>query len=248
MAAIYFANRLIQFPLAIFGIALSSAVLPTFSQQAAAGDIEGLKSTLRFALHSIYFLIFPACLGLLVLSRPLIEVLFQRGNFDDYSAQITSLALFFYAIGLVFFGGMKILIAAFYSLQDTRTPVKIAALALLVNLILNIVLMFPLKVGGLALASSLSAGFSFCLLYMRLTKRIGKIVTRDIYIYLLKITGAGLSMAAFISIFFHRLPLHLNPILRLVLTIISGGLVYFALCGLLRVGRIGNLFKWIKQA
>lgn len=235
VAAIYFANRIIQFPLAIFGIALSSAVLPTFSRQVAVQDIEGLKSTLRFALRSIYFLIFPAALGLLVLAEPVIKVLFQRGNFDYYSVQITSAALFFYAMGLVFFSGMKILIAGFYSLQDTRTPVMIASLALLVNLILNVILMFPLKVGGLALASSLSAGLSFCLLYIRLTKRIGIIINKDFFTYFLKVTGASLLMAIFILVFFNKIAVYLNPIIGLLLTIILAILVYLGLCGLLRV-------------
>ena len=212
VAAIYYANRIIQFPLAIFGIALSSAILPTLSNHAAVEDINSLKSTLSFTLRTIYFFILPASLGLVILAQPLIKVLFQRGNFDYYSVQITSYALFFYAMGLVFFGGMKILIAGFYSLQDTRTPVIIASLALLLNLILNIILMFPLKVGGLALASSLSAGFNFSLLYLNLTKRIGRIITKDLYIYFLKITGAGLVMAILVLIFFNKVILYLNPI------------------------------------
>lgn len=248
VAAIYYANRLIQFPLAIFGIALSSAILPTLSRQAALKDMESLKSTLNFSLRTIYFLMLPAALGLLVLAQPVIEVLFQRGSFDYYSVQITSSALFFYAMGLVFFGGMKILIAGFYSLQDTRTPVIIASLALMVNLILNIILMFPLKVGGLALASSLSAGFNFTLLYLSLTKKIGRIITKDSSIYFLKITGAGLAMTIFVLIFFNKAALYLNPILKLILTIALGALVYLGICLSLKVTKIGNLFKWIKPS
>jgi len=248
VAAIYYANRIIQFPLAIFGIALSSAVLPTLSSQAAVNDIDSLKSTLSFSLRTVYFLMLPAGLGLVVLAQPVIEVLFQRGNFDDYSVQICSLALLFYAIGLIFFGGMKILIAGFYSLQDTRTPAIIASLALLVNLILNIILMFPLKVGGLALASSLSAGFNFSLLYLALTKKIGRIITKDSYVHFLKITGAGLAMAAFVLIFFHKVALNFYPILGLALTITSAVLVYLGLCLLLRVQNLYKLFQWIKQS
>ena len=248
IAAIYYSSRIIQFPLAIFGIALSSAILPTLSRQVAAQDIEGLKSTLIFSLRTIYFLMLPAALGLIALTQPVIRVLFQRGNFDNYSVGICSSALFFYAIGLVFFGGMKILIAGFYSLQDTRTPVVIASLALLVNLILNIILMFPLKVGGLALASSLSAGFNFSLLYLSLTKRIGKIITKDLSIYFLKITGIGLVMIAFVLIFFHNVALYLNPILRLVLTIISGALLYLAICLSFKVIKLSDLLKWIKPS
>jgi len=248
VAAIYYANRIIQFPLAIFGIALSSAVLPTFSRQVAAQDIKSLKSTLSFSLRTIYFLMLPAALGLIVLAQPVIKVLFQRGNFDYYSVEITSCALFFYAMGLIFFGGMKILIAGFYSLQDTRTPALIASLALLVNLILNIILMFPLKVGGLALASSLSAGFSFSLLYINLTKRVGRIITKDLYAYFLKITISGLAMVAIVLIFFYRLAVYLNPIPGLILTIVFGSLVYFGICLSLKAVKAGDLLKWIKPS
>ena len=246
VAAIYYSNRIIQLPLAIFGIALSSVILPTLSTQAAVQDIKSLKSTLSFSLRTIYFLMLPTALGLVILAQPVIKVLFQRGNFDYYSVQITSCALLFYAIGLVFFGGMKILIAGFYSLQDTRTPVVIAALSLLVNLILNIILMFPLKVGGLALASSLSAGLNLSLLYLALTKKIGRIITKDLSIYFLKITGAGLVMAVFVLVFFYKLALCFNPMPRLALTIVLAALVYFAACLLLRIGKINNLLKWIK--
>ncbi len=248
VAAIYYANRIVQFPLAIFGIALSSAVLPTLSGYAAVKDMDSLKSTLALSLRTIYFLMLPAAIGLIILTQPLIKVIFERGNFDYYSVRITAYALFFYAMGLVFFGGMKILIAGFYSLQDTRTPVIIASLALLVNLILNIILMFPLKVGGLALASSLSAAFSFCLLYLNLTKRIGRIISKDLSVYFLKITAAGLAMAVFILIFFHKVALNFHPALRLISTIFFGGLVYIGICLSLKVIKIGNLLKWIKPS
>ncbi|MFH1338302.1 MAG: murein biosynthesis integral membrane protein MurJ [Candidatus Omnitrophota bacterium] len=247
VAAIYYANRLIQFPLALFGIALSSAVLPTLSSHAAAQDIKSLKSTLSFSLRTVYFLMLPASLGLVVLTQPIIEVLFQRGSFDYYSVRICSSALFFYAAGLVFFGGVNILTSAFYSLQDTRTPVVAASLALLLNLILNIILMFPLKVGGLALASSLSAVFNFTLLYLSLKKRIGAIFTEDLYIYLLKTTGAGLIMAVFVLVFFHKIAFYLNPVLRLMITIALAGLIYLGVCLLLKVEKIDNLVRWIKQ-
>ncbi|MFC1658793.1 murein biosynthesis integral membrane protein MurJ [Candidatus Omnitrophota bacterium] len=246
VAAIYYANRIIQFPLAIFGIALSSAVLPTFSRLVAAQDIKGLKNTLSFSLRTIYFLMLPAALGLVVLANPIISVLFRRGNFDYYSVEITSSALLFYGMGLVFFGGMKVLIAGFYSLQDTRTPAVIASLALLVNLILNIILMFPLKVGGLALASSLSAGVSFLLLYWKLAKRIGSIITSDSYAYFLKTTASGLVMAVFTLLFFNKFAVDLNDNLGLFLTIALAAATYLGLCLSLKVVKAGDLLKWIK--
>ena len=247
VAAIYYANRIIQFPLAIFGIALSSAVLPTLSRQAAVKDMQSLRQTLAFSLRTVYLFMFPAAVGLLILTKPIIQVLFQRGNFDFYSVQISSAALFFYSFGLIFFGGMKILITGFYSLQDTRTPVKIACLALLVNFILNVILMFPLKVGGLALASSLTAVLSFSLLYLKLKKKIGAIFTKDFYIYLFKITVAGFGMLAFVYMLFYRLFLYWNPVFKLLLTILMAVIVYVGLCLLFRVQKLKDLARWIKR-
>ncbi len=245
VAAIYFANRVVQLPLALFGIALSSAILPTLSQQAVVRDMDSLRLTIRFSLRTIYFLMLPTVLGLVILTQPIIEVLFQRGHFDYYSVRICSSALYFYAMGLLFFGGMKILTAGFYSLQDTRTPVIIASLALLINFLLNIILMFPLKIGGLALASSLSAAFNFSFLYFNLTKRIGRIITKDLLIYFLKVSCAGLIMCVSILIFFNK-TVFLNPILRLSLTIILGVLIYFSCCFVFRIERIDKLFRWIR--
>lgn len=247
VAAIYYANRLIHLPLSLFGIALSSAVLPVLSSQAAVEDIKSLKSTLVFSLRALYFLLLPASLGLLVFAEPIIKVLFQRGSFDHYSVQISSAALFFYAIGLVFFGGVKILTTGFYSLQDTRTPVAIAAVTLLLNLILNIVLMFPLKVGGLALASSLSAGLNFSFLYVRLRKKIGAVFTPGLIFYFLKISAAGLIMAVFAKLFFKNTAFYLSPALGLGATIVLAALVYLGACLLLRAQTAGSLIRWIKK-
>jgi putative peptidoglycan lipid II flippase len=245
VAAIYYANRIIQFPLAIFGIALSSAVLPTMSHQVAQDDLDSLKSTLSFSLKTIYLIMLPVSLGLVVLSRPIISLLFQRGEFTDYSTSITSWALLFYSLGLVAFGGVKILVSCFYSLKDTKTPVKISFICLMINVVLNIILMFPLKVGGLALASSISATLNFIILLSLLKKRIGKIIDKDMQIVFLKISLSSIIMVLITYLSWHNLSLGLRPLFSVSAVIFISIFIYIFSCFLLGVKEIRYLFKWL---
>jgi len=246
VAAIYYANRIIQFPLAIFGIALSSALLPTLSRQAASHDYDQLRKTAAFSLKSIYFVMFPSSLGLAVLARPIITILFERGRFTAYSTQITSLALLFYSLGLVAFAAVKILVSCFYSLQDTRTPVKVSFCALLINVALNAILMFPLKVGGLALASAISAMVNVSILYIILKSRIGSIIDPDTKNYFLKITLSGAIMAAAAHFGWQVLSAsRISSVMALAIILPAAVLIYAAACFALKVKEISRLIKWM---
>ena len=195
VAALYYANRIFQFPLAIFGIAIAQAALPTMSREALETDSDSLKKTLSFSLRVINFIIVPASIGLMVLAVPITRTLFERGKFDSYSTLITADALMFYSIGLFSYSGIKVLVSCFYSLKDTLTPVKIAAASLFLNITLNLALMFPLKIGGLALASSVSGIFNFLALFYILRKKIGNLGGYRISSSFLKVTMASLVMA-----------------------------------------------------
>jgi putative peptidoglycan lipid II flippase len=174
VAWLYYADRLVQFPLGVFAIAISTAVLPSLSNHAAKKNLDEFTGTLNHALCLVFFITMPATAGLIILGRPILLVLFERGAFDAFSTIMTSQALFYYALGLWAFSGIRIIVAAFYALQDTKTPVKIAVAALFINLIAALVLMGPLnlKHGGIALALSMSSSFQFCLLIFFLKKKI----------------------------------------------------------------------------
>lgn len=175
VAALYYSSRIVQFPLALFGLALAQVALPTLSGLVARDNLVELKETVSFSLRSIFTMMVPATVGIMVLARPLVNILFERGSFTSYSTTITSSVLFFYCLGLTGYAGIKILASCFYALKDTFTPAKIAVFALLVNIILNLILMWPLKVAGLALATAISATVNFILLLFVLRKRIGKL-------------------------------------------------------------------------
>jgi putative peptidoglycan lipid II flippase len=193
---LYYADRLLEFPMGIFAIAIATAILPMMSEQTAKNDVQGMKETLSFAMRLVFFVTLPAMVGLIVLRLPIINLLFQRGAFNAHSAAMTAQALLFYALGLAAFAGVRIIVPAFYSLQDTKTPVKVAFLALLANAGFGAVLMIPLKHAGLALATSLAAGINFVLLVILLKKKLGRIGAQKIFHSFLKSLVASVVMGA----------------------------------------------------
>lgn len=177
---LFYGMRFIHFPLGIFGVAIATAVLPTLSAQAARGETEEFRETLSLGLRLVFFIMFPAMAGLITLRIPIVNLLLERGQFDWVSTAGTADAVLFYAAGLWAFAGVRIVAQAYYSLQDTRTPVRIAMLALGANILLSILLMGPLQHGGLALATSLAAMLNIGLLTRRLRKKIGRMDGRRI--------------------------------------------------------------------
>ena len=169
---LFYGMRLIQFPLGIFGVALATAVLPALATHAAKGDLDELRETLGFGLRLIFFIIFPAMVGLILLRVPIVHLFFEHGRFSAADTAGTASAVLGYAVGLWAFAGVRIVVAAFYALQDTRTPVMVAAIALAGNLLLSLMLMGPLAHAGLALATALSAMVNMGLLVMLLAGRL----------------------------------------------------------------------------
>ncbi len=172
---LYYSMRLIQFPIGIFGVAMGMAVLPTLSEHAVKGDHDRLRDDFSFALRFLFFITIPAMAGLISLREPIVNILFQRGQFDYVATVATAEALLFYSLGIWAIVGVRVVTASFYSMQDTRTPVKVAVVALAANIILSIILMRPLKHSGLALANALSSGINFTLLFFFLRRRLGKL-------------------------------------------------------------------------
>jgi putative peptidoglycan lipid II flippase len=249
VAALYFSYRLIQFPLGIFSNSLSQAILPTLSLQALEQDHAKLKETLCFGLRSILFIMIPASIGFMVLSKPIIWTLFKGGKFDAYSAQTTANALLFYSIGLFAYGANRILQNGFFALKDTVTPTKVSALALAINIILNSALMFPMRLSGLALATSISGIISFLILFFLLQKKVGGLDLKRLMWFFLKVIVASIGMGE-VCYFVISLPLtfgsHIaNRIAGLILPIICGISAYIILCLVLRIEQIKSLWRWM---
>ncbi len=167
--------RLIQFPLGIFGVALATAILPTLSAQAAKGSMDELRETVGFGLRMIAFIILPAMAGLMLLRTPIVHLFFEHGAFTARHTAGTAVALLAFAVGLWAFAGLRIIVAAFYSMQDTKTPAIAAVAAMFINILLALSLMGPLEHAGLALATALSAMVNITILVSVLTYRLGGI-------------------------------------------------------------------------
>ena len=244
VAALYYANRIWQLPLAIFGIALAQAALPAMSRHVAANDTAKLKETLFFSLNALFFMLVPATAGLMVLSKPITRILFERGAFNSYSTVITSQALFYYASGLAAYGGIKILVSAFYSMKDTVTPVKTAFASLVINVVFNLILMYPMKVGGLALATSIAAAVNFIMLYALLVKRLGDFRTKDILNSFLRVLCASVVMAVALIILSSLVRYN---IFTLIAAIILAIIIFLLAAHIFNVRELRELLAWIAK-
>lgn len=170
---LFYGMRLIQFPLGIFGVALATAILPTLSAQAARGALDELRTTLGFGLRMIFFIILPAMVGLILLRTPIVHLFFEHGTFTAHDTAETALAVLCYSLGLWAFGGVRIIVSAFYSLKDTTTPAISATIAVTANILFSLGLMSQLGAAGLALATALAAMVNGGILVVVLNRRLG---------------------------------------------------------------------------
>lgn len=193
---LYAANRLVQFPLSLFGLAVAAALLPTLSESAARNDIDTLRRDLRFGLRQSFFLIAPAMMGLIVLREPLLRLMFERGAFTPAHTSIASDALGYYAAGLWAFAWVRVTVNGFYALQDTRTPVIIASCAIVLNILLNFALVGFMAHSGLALSTTISYVVNFMLVFTFLGMRVGTIANREFILGIVRILFATAVMSA----------------------------------------------------
>jgi putative peptidoglycan lipid II flippase len=234
MTALYYSNRVMQLPLAIFGLAIASVSLPTMSKAAALNDMAKLKQILNSSIRLTLFIIVPAATAFVIMGLPIIRLLFERGNFDLKASLLTNQALIFYSIGLPAFSIVKIAAYSFYSLQETKTPVHVAIYSVLLNALLILLLMKPMGVGGLALATSVASYFNAFTLLIILRKRIGMIGLRKILASLTKVMTGVAVMSAVIYYISYKL-LILKLYFRVPLAIVAGVLVYFLMANLLQI-------------
>lgn len=248
---LYYADRVVELPLGVFAIAVGTATLPSFSEQVAQGRFDELKRTIAFSLRIILFITVPATVALIALRIPIISVLFQRGAFDVQSTVLTAQALFCYAVGLWAFSVIRIIVSAFYSLQDTRSPMKAAIVALIVNALCSVALMFPLKHGGLALATSIATAVNVGMLWVILQKRIGPILDREFYRSLVRTLLASVAMLAALVLIGMILPWNTGGpfaerLTHLLVCIFCGGAVFFGAAFLLKSTEITAVVESVR--
>lgn len=195
---LYYADRLLEFPLGIFGIGIATIILPSLSKlhtKKGGANSNEFSQTLDWALKVVCFFGLPALAGLVVLAQPIIMVLFMRGEFDEHEVLQVSYALFAYLSGLISFMFIKVLAPGYYSRQDTKTPVKIGIIAMVANMVFNLMLAPFFGYVGLAIATTMSATLNAFLLYQGLKKLGVYQLTSSTKIALFKLTISALMMA-----------------------------------------------------
>jgi len=248
-SVLYYGSRLMQFPLGVFGLALATAFFPTFSARAAQKDRPGFSSALGDALGAALFIGLPAGAGLMVLGRPAVELIFERGAFTPQMSARTSLVLAAYGAGVWAYCCQHVLVRAFYALQDSATPARLAAGAVALNLALNLSLIWPLAEAGLAAATALSAAAQTVGLYLILERRAPLTGRRSLLRTLMgSLLATGL-MAVVCVWTLQVLPQRpvgdrvLLKLLRLAVPVVAGGAAYIGCAAVLGVPEMKLLMR-----
>jgi putative peptidoglycan lipid II flippase len=250
---LYYADRLVELPLGVFAIAISTASLPSLSRQAAEKDNSAFMDTLDHALKMTFFISIPAMAGLIIMGKPLIQLFFQRGAFDAISTDMTASALIYYSIGLWAFSGVRVVVSAFYALQDTVTPVKISGITFFTYLVSGLLLMFPMKHNGLALALSISSAVNFFLLVICLRKKMPEWSFRPLLTSILKVLSAAILMTvclALINLYLFSKDLHHSYIFLIIriAVMVAAGIIIFTLgAWLFKCQEISILTRLLKR-
>jgi putative peptidoglycan lipid II flippase len=235
-SVLFYGNRLMQFPLGVVGIAMGTAILPYLSKHAARGDKASFLASMNQAIRTTLFISIPATVLMIALARPIVELVYMRGQFTEVSAQRTIWVLIAYTAGLWAYCALQVLTRAFYSLQDTKTPMKIAFLRVAVNLTLNLTLVWFLWEAGIALATAITASLNVFIFMYILRGRMGRIGARVVLVSALKICAVTALMCLAAMIALHLLPSAQAAsglkwrLIRVLLPMSVGGVVFLAAC------------------
>jgi putative peptidoglycan lipid II flippase len=240
ITALYYSNRLMQLPLAIFGLAMATVSLPLMSKAVAKKDITEVAQTLNFSIRFSVIALLPAMIGLIAIGLPIIQVLFERGKFDTYASLLTNKALFYYSLGLPAYAISKVLANTFFSFQDTKTPLKIAIINMIIHTVLCIILMYYLDVGGLAFATAICAYINAYMLARCLKRRIGSIGIKTIFKSFIKgfISSIIMGIVCYVIIKIN----FANLFISLPISIITGIISFILISKLLKIQEVEILF------
>ncbi|MEA1939480.1 MAG: murein biosynthesis integral membrane protein MurJ [Candidatus Caldatribacteriota bacterium] len=252
ISALYYANRLMQFPLGAFGIAISTAIFPTLSKYAAYNNISEMKKTLLFGLKILLLITIPSAIGLIVLKNSIVRLIYEHGAFTKTDSIMTANALLYYSIGLFAYAFVKLVTMAFYALKDAKSPVTIGAYIVIINLILDLILVKYLAHSGLALATSIAAILNMIFLIKIIQSKIGyfQIKAQLKFIFKIILSSVFLGISCFLvnnymgNIF--DLSYKINQVIQVIISILSGSVVYFISCYVLGVKEIRNLKQNVK--
>lgn len=237
---LFYSQRLYQFPLGVLGISLATAIFPVMSSEAASGDFASLRRTISRGLRCAVFVAVPATAGLLLVGRPLVTAIFQRGRFTPEDTALTVWTLCFYSLGLCGFFCQQILTRAFYSMQDSKVPARSALVAVLLNIVLNLTLIWFLGTGGLALSTAICSYLQVVILAVVLRGRLGSSVLGGLGWAAGKTAVATAAMSV-VGLLALQLSGNWPDIFKLILTVPAAAGGYWLSARLLRIEMLGLL-------
>ncbi|MHB1253502.1 MAG: murein biosynthesis integral membrane protein MurJ, partial [Candidatus Humimicrobiaceae bacterium] len=249
--ALTFSWRVANLPLGMFSVAVITVLYPLISRQAADDNLKGLKESFSLGFREIGYIMIPASLGMIILSSPIIKILFERYQFTSADTAKVSHILIFHCIGLLFFGLLMILNRIFYSLKNVRTPLKVAIASIAVNFFLDWVLIKFLNVSGVALSTSIVGAINVIILIIILRKKIGYLDGKNIIVSYLKIIAASGVMCLIIYYLWKYLYKYFSSgtfmlLLLLAIVIAAGGGVYIFLTYLFKMEEVRFVANTIK--
>jgi putative peptidoglycan lipid II flippase len=237
---LFYAQRLYQFPLGVFGISLATAIFPIMSSDAARKDLGALCGTVSRGLRCSVFVALPATVGLLLLSVPIVSVIFQRGEFTSHDTRLTAMTLSFYVLGLCGYFGQQVLTRAFYAIQDSRVPAKSAVMAVVANVVMNLTFMWFLGTGGLAASTALSSYLQVVILVVALRRKLGRSILEGLMPAVSKTIVATVFMGASVFITM-RLMRGCGNLLMVLVAVTVGCGIYILASKLLRIEMLSLL-------
>lgn len=248
ISALTYASRINDLIITVFVMAITTVVFPMLSKAFSQDNGIQVKKIMGQGINIILIITVPATIGILILSEPIVRLFFQRGAFSEIATQMTSGALIFYSIGLVGTSLRIMLNKVFYSFQDTKTPMINGAMAVGLNIVLNLILIRYMAHEGLALATSISATFTTLLLFLDLRKKIGPMGIKRYLICFFKTLLASIIMGVIVyGLFFGLTPKlpskRVIELFMLLFSVAAGVLVYFLLCYVLKVKEMRILMK-----
>lgn len=247
ISALNYANTIYLVVLGVIVSSITTVLYPKISKMAVTNNIEGIKGHLSEAISVITIIVLPATVGYMIFAKPIVQLLYGRGEFDTQAITMTASALFYYAIGLIGLSLREILSNVFYSLQDTKTPMVNAAIALGVNIGLNFILSRYMGIGGLALATSISVILCSLLLFIQLWRRIGsfgvKLFTQSFF----KIGFAALIMGVVSKFSFSHLINNIGLPLALLSSVVVGMAFYFVLIFFMKIPEVNSFIDEMKN-
>lgn len=249
---LYYAFRLIHLPIGVVGVAMATAAFPTMAAAAARNAPAEVRGTLLSALRGALYLTLPAMAGLIALRVPIVHLLFERGAFGREATLAAAAVLLAYAVGLPCYVGNRILAPAFYSFQDTRSPVRAAAVAVAAGILSSLLLMRPLGAAGLALSTALTSALYSALLLRGLSRRLGSLWGGAFHLFLGKVAGAAALMGGGLALLVQRVDfLGLSGVApkatALGGTILLGGALFLGATALLRVEEAQRLLWHLRR-